>query len=419
MKTWKKWLIGILSLILIVGGVSFWDKQAPTYEKHSIENQEALGEDSLFVIWLESYLDLHLEPLNLRAPLDNYKVEIVHYNTYYDSINEYSNYHVKIKGESRKAPNKLFDTAPFYEGDRFSYDLFMSLRFEEEKVTYLNDKPYEKQSQQMEEIYRPDAKDPLGKLFSKDSMNLKVRETVDSPWIETPIEVSRFQTQSGGWYRNDQRIYFEDDEIAILHNSDNEKMALNQSHDKGKTWTRSTIMKYKGLGDFSIPFAYVGFVGDEGVVVLSSAIAGRSEIMSMYKTMDNGDTWEAGIVPEGSRSPYAVSFIDQGRIFVTANDDPLLYLTEDLGETYETIKIPDHELDYDLLHSSASSLVWSDFYVQAEAPFIIDDAYYMIMNQGENGDYNKNAGALYVSLDKGKTWEFKAYQFPVEAVEEN
>lgn len=417
MKKILKLMIMLLITISLVGFGYFLGKQAPGYLKHTVKYDEQYDEDRLFDKWLETYLNSHLEPLNKNENLDFVDIEVLHYNTYSEATGDNSGYRVVITGQAEKAPDKLFATKPFFEDGHFKYDLYMILRFEEEGVSYISDQSYEKHQQQMDEFYRPEAVDPFAELYNKDSMNLEVRERTDSPWIKTPIEVSQFNTQSYGWYRKDQRIYFKEDEIAIVHSTPESKISITQSHDRGKSWKTKSILTNEEIAEYAIPFAYLSFVGDEGVLVLSSAIAGSSEIMTMYKTIDRGDTWQAGSIPEASRRPHSVSFIDPGRVFVTSTDDPLLYTTEDLGETYRSIGIPDYELNKDFLFSEG--LKWSDFYVQAEAPFVQNDKYYMTMTQGDNGDYNGNANALYQSKDKGETWSFVRYEFPVEKPEEN
>lgn len=417
MKRLIQVILMLFMLALFVGAGYLWGRQALSYEKHKIKYNEKIEEEDLFEMWLQTYLSSHLDPLNMKAPLETFDIDVQHYKNYSEGSDNDLNYRVVITGQAKNPPKKLFATQALYEDGSFKYDLYMDLRFDSNGVSYLVDKPYEKHSQQMEEIYRPYAVDLLSGFFNKDSMTLAVRETVDSPWIDTPIEVSQFQTQNFGWFRNDRRIYFEGKNIAILHSTPDSVVSVSQSQDLGETWKTRNILTREELGSYPVPFAYIHFIGDHGVIVLSSSIAGSSEIMTMYETIDKGDTWDAGMIPESSRSPYSVSMVDSERIFVTSKNDPILYLTEDLGATYRSIEIPDYELDPKLLLSEG--LVWSDFYIQAEAPFLIDGDYYMFMTQGENGDYNANADALYRSIDRGETWEFVRYEHPLEEIDEN
>lgn len=417
MRKWLKVSLVVFVSIVILYSVFLWQEQAPSYEKHSTETMY-VDERSEFEEWLDSYLDMHTYEYNFRNKIDQYEIESIEELYQEEEQSDILSYQVYIEGKAEKSPLKLFKTEPFFDEGEFNYNIVLNLEYIEDKLVYVSDKTYDKYRQELDEQYRPYAIDSLKDLYQKNNMNLEVRESVESPWIKTPLEIEKFNPQSGGWYRDDQRIYFEEDEIAILHYGDKSRMAVTQSIDGGVTWKTNDILSTEDVGAFPISFGYINFVGNEGVVALSSVIAGSSEIMTLYRTLDNGDTWEAGIVPDYTPRPHMVSFVDSGRIFVTFNDDPVLHVTEDLGETYQDIEIPDHQLlkkDY----LTDSELEWSDFYIQAEPPFIRDGKYYMHMSQGENGDYNYVADALYSSDNRGKTWEFIQYDYPVEEEEEN
>ena len=419
MKKLLKMFLGVLSSLVILYSVFIWQEQAPSYKKHTIDARELEEENELIMLtWLSSYLEMHKEKYNFNNKIEDYK--IVSFEKAYQDEEQTNvlSYQVNFMGQAVKEPLNLFNTEPFFEDGRFEFDIFLQLELINNELKYVSDKPYERYRQELEEINRPYAVDSLKDLYQKNNMNLEVRENTESPWVKTPIEIEKFNPQSGGWYRDDQRIYFEKDQIAILHFGDSSRMAVTQSHDSGKTWKTEDILSEEDLGSYPISFGYVNFVGDEGVIGLSSVIAGSSEIMTLYRTLNNGETWEAGIIPEYTPRVHKISFVDPGRIFVTFNEDPVLHITEDLGQSYKDIKIPDHHLLKDE-YLTNTDLVWSDFYIQAEPPFIRDGKYYMRMSQGENGDYNYTAKALYGSDDKGETWEFIQYDYPIEEEEEN
>lgn len=60
--------------------------------------------------------------------------------------------------------------------------------------------------------------------------------------------------------------------------------------------------------------------------------------------------------------------------------------------------------------------MYLNIFVSAEAPFVEDDHLALLVNQGDNGDYEGgNVKGKFISKDNGKTWEFAQEYKPLEA----
>jgi heme/copper-type cytochrome/quinol oxidase subunit 2 len=132
----------------------------------------------------------------------------------------------------------------------------------------------------------------------------------------------------------------------------------------------------------------------------------------------------------GSRFYALSSTVDDGKTWVTINNDPFLgmsgvaseitfinnklgfsclshsggangelYRTEDGGLSYKQIIFPVHEVKLD----GGATISPFDF---PGMPYEQDGTLNMLVGQGVDGDYNGNSKVLYQSKDQGVTWEF-------------
>lgn len=139
MKSWKKVAIILLLFVQGITIINVWKAQAPSYKKYSIEQNE-VNRDDVGRLWIETYLDSHLNSMNLKDPLQSYKIEVLDIIKE-EPVNHY-NYHVAIKGESKELPSTLFKTIPSYNEGNYNVDILLTLEFTEGKIKHFKDVPY-------------------------------------------------------------------------------------------------------------------------------------------------------------------------------------------------------------------------------------------------------------------------------------
>ena len=134
--------------------------------------------------------------------------------------------------------------------------------------------------------------------------------------------------------------------------------------------------------------------------------AAGSFFYSLQKSNDSGNNWSVlnedpfnGAVGEAS----GIYFIDENIGFIGASRDGgcigELYRTEDGGKSFNKIEFENKSVKLD----SGTSFNPFDF---PKVPYEKDGELYLNIEQGADGDYNGNSSLLYISEDKGKTWEY-------------
>lgn len=183
-----------------------------------------------------------------------------------------------------------------------------------------------------------------------------------------------------------------------------QKVTFQVSKDQGKSWEESII-----ADDFvGLRFRKVDFVtADFGYAILSGGRTMSQEAHYIYLTNDGGQTWRKTRSAETTQLISDGSFVDTQTGFLSFGvlnpDTPTLYYTQNGGSTWDLAKINIPGM-------------YLNIFVSAEAPFVEDDHLALLVNQGDNGDYEGgNVKGKFISKDNGKTWEFAQEYKPLEA----
>ncbi|MCR1898848.1 hypothetical protein NSA47_07600 [Irregularibacter muris] len=131
-----------------------------------------------------------------------------------------------------------------------------------------------------------------------------------------------------------------------------------------------------------------------------------SRFYALLKTQDGGTTWDT-INPDPYLGDTGVSagitFIDEDLGFIalshSGGDNGELYRTEDGGTSYKKVSIPSIEVPL------TEEKKYNPF-DYPEMPYEENGILYLLIGQGQDGDYNGGIKALYQSKDDGKTWEY-------------
>nr|WP_236005958.1 sialidase family protein [Desemzia sp. RIT 804] len=134
--------------------------------------------------------------------------------------------------------------------------------------------------------------------------------------------------------------------------------------------------------------------------------AAGSRFYALQQTLDGGETWEV-INPDPFLASIGVStgmtFIDEQLGFIglshSGGSYADLYRTTDGGLTFELVILPVVEVPLD----EDEKYPAFDF---PEMPYEENGKLYLLVNQGQDGDYNGNNKILFLSDDNGETWEF-------------
>lgn len=138
--------------------------------------------------------------------------------------------------------------------------------------------------------------------------------------------------------------------------------------------------------------------------VVDAALGTR--FYNLLQTTDSGENWELH-----NPDPFlgktggaaGISFIDESLGFIAlsrfAGTQAYLYRTIDGGISYEQIELPTYEV---LLGENDSY----DPFVFPTMPYEEDGKLFMLVGQGQDGDYKGGIDALFQSEDRGETWTF-------------
>ena len=155
---------------------------------------------------------------------------------------------------------------------------------------------------------------------------------------------------------------------------------LQYSEDMGKTWEKSRIISRTYRGDT----LYLSKTENSCYITLATDRSLGHEYYSTFKSSDL-KTWKQlfGKVLNEKRD---IIFLSDETAYIGAGTDeqgnPLVYYTEDDGNTYTTLTIPAHEVER--LGSSFKPFVQMEYVYQERG------ITYMIVAQGTDGDYIKN-----------------------------
>ncbi|MFL2105445.1 WD40/YVTN/BNR-like repeat-containing protein [Desemzia sp. FAM 23991] len=134
--------------------------------------------------------------------------------------------------------------------------------------------------------------------------------------------------------------------------------------------------------------------------------AAGSRFYVLQQTLDGGETWDVF-----NADPFlgsigvstGITFIDEQLGFIglshSGGSYADLYRTMDGGLTFEPVTLPVVEVPLDESEKYAAF----DF---PEMPYEENGTLYLLVNQGQDGDYNGGNKLLFLSVDNGETWEF-------------
>lgn len=199
-------------------------------------------------------------------------------------------------------------------------------------------------------------------------------------------------------------LYTISKEVTAIANRKNE---IVYSNNQGNTWKR---IDYEGKGK---PM-YLQFVNPQvGFLVecLNAALGGQ-RFIEIIKTEDGGQTWQKiGNGPNDQGSLHDGSefmMINETLGFIvepqSAGDSSVLYRTEDGMKTFQKVEIPKGVFRN---HQGNNSLTWEQVYDTPTLPKQGENnELTLVVEQGNDGDYQGGTKAAYRSTDLGKTWEF-------------
>ncbi len=163
------------------------------------------------------------------------------------------------------------------------------------------------------------------------------------------------------------------------------------SKDMGKTWEKSRIISRTYRGDY----LYLSKTENSCYITLATDRSLGHEYYSTFKS-DDLKNWKQ-LIGEALNEKRDIIFISDGTAYVSAGTDeqgnPLVYYTEDDGNTYTTLTIPAHEVK--ILGSSFKPFVHMEYVYRKKGTT------YMIVAQGTDADYMKD-GALVKGRYKSK-----------------
>lgn len=131
-----------------------------------------------------------------------------------------------------------------------------------------------------------------------------------------------------------------------------------------------------------------------------------SYFYSLQKSNDSGKKWE--IINEdpfngASGEASGIYFIDENIGFIgtsrNAGCEGELYRTEDGGKSFTKMEFEGMQVKL------GDGTLFNPFDFPT-VPYEKDGNLYLNLGQGADGDYNGNSSLLYVSKNKGKTWEY-------------
>lgn len=134
--------------------------------------------------------------------------------------------------------------------------------------------------------------------------------------------------------------------------------------------------------------------------------AAGSRFYALKQTLDGGETWETlNLDPFLGSTGVAsgITFINEQLGFIGLSHGggsyANLYRTVDGGQTFEQVTLPLVEVPL----TDDEKYAAFDF---PEMPYEENGTLYLLVNQGQDGDYNGGNKLLLLSEDDGETWEF-------------
>lgn len=229
-------------------------------------------------------------------------------------------------------------------------------------------------------------------------------------WVNQTIVPYKLDSFFGGEYQGDQQSLIAGSYILTPEltgflrteyaeaGSMKTNVYFTYTTDQGGQWQNVKVKDQTA----AIRFRKVAFSNDHrfGYLFLSGGRVMGQEGYLAFVTKDGGQTWQERNVAKGVSSLLADGcFINENLGFmsisgVTPSGPPVLYLTNDAGNTWNqgTFSVPEK---------------YQSIFIVAEAPYREGQVLKVKVNQGPMGDYQGGAvKSLFVSEDGGLTWHF-------------
>ncbi len=222
-------------------------------------------------------------------------------------------------------------------------------------------------------------------------------------WLEVPVEADSLESFNGITTDDkglDSTSYFlKNNQASFVYvNAEKAEVEVTQTLNKGDSWQKTTItheipaIRYRKIDYVTEKMGYIIYtagktMGQEGVMV--------------YVTQDKGKSWQEVASPFLSTLVTDSIFLTEKLGFIVFNSiqveeklSPNMQATNDGGNSWQTIIVTQPEK-------------YESIFVQAEAPFMDGNELIMLVNQGENGDYEGGVvKGKYKSTDNGLNWQF-------------
>lgn len=138
--------------------------------------------------------------------------------------------------------------------------------------------------------------------------------------------------------------------------------------------------------------------------VVDAALGSR--FYALLKTQNGGHTWEtinSDPFSNNTGLSSGITFIDKKLGFIGLSHSGgiygELYRTDNGGLSFEELSIPEIEVSL----SESETYMPFDF---PEMPYEENGRLFLLVGQGQDGDYKGGIKAMYKSKDNGKTWEY-------------
>jgi len=219
-------------------------------------------------------------------------------------------------------------------------------------------------------------------------------------WVETPLPLAQLDYNVDGHFKYNElqagSYIISPEKTVLLYGGHEAPLSLVYSEDQGKNWHTVRVngaLLYIRIKFCSFPTAREGFI------VVGHDKTMSSEMQTVLKTADGGETW--AVMGNGPRTSLmqAAGFIDADTGFLVyryvEGAEAVVYRTGDSGKTWVPVPI---EMDQEL----------TPFFTRPQAPVWEEGKLLLLIDEGPDSDY-KGAHTMqlqYTSEDKGKTWTF-------------
>lgn len=217
-------------------------------------------------------------------------------------------------------------------------------------------------------------------------------------WIHTPLLLEELDYYVDGHFKTNElcegSYIISPQKTVILYGGYFTPLTCLFSNDMGNTW--NTSKPNQGILNCHIKFCSFP-TNDIGYIITGSDKTMSCEAESVYKTVDGGATWNR--TGEGAKQILMVSacFIAEDIGFISYpymdGAEYMLFRTEDSAVSWNPVAL---DIEEDL----------QPFFTKPQTPIWQDDELILLVDEGEDSDFEGSMQLKYVSQDMGATWEF-------------